>query len=178
MIKVRCCTHTWRGAAERKQLKAEETSLTRLQFPAKAAALNYEKSHAAALIIGKVATPNRRCTWELKEACFLCACDDLSGRWKRRETHTLKHTRLVGCASDADCQYQSHVYIFTSLTGGEGRNVIGRGACIAVRVGLVDSTALLCPLRAIVCAPEFAFEKVLAWHIFCSLMQSLIRTCF
>jgi hypothetical protein len=44
--------------------------------------------------------------------------------------------------------------------------VIGRGACIAVRVGLVESTALLCPLRAIVCVPEFAFEKVLAWYIF------------
>lgn len=65
-----------KGAAERKQhiFKTEETS--QLQFPAKAAALNYEmKSPTLRALLAKVAIRQTVAAPELKEADIFC--DDL-----------------------------------------------------------------------------------------------------
>lgn len=95
MIKVHSNSYSTRGSWK-KQLKTEEGS--QLQFPAKAAALNYEKSHAA-LIIGKVvATPNRRCTWAERGGDFFVVRAMIywaDGKGVKKRTHTQIHDLVL-----------------------------------------------------------------------------------
>lgn len=86
----------------------------------------------------------------------------------RRETHTLKHTRPGAHSHSVFVHKESGAAIVNinqkEFNRWRGEEFDWQGSvCIAVRVGSLDSTALLCHLYTIVCAlffRNFTLEKV------------------